>query len=99
MRRMESIVKASNLVWTIMRPLGPANMDPPTTCAIAENHIGGRQTARRDLATAISDQLARSDYHQKVAVVATTKSQGTPATIWIWREAIRPRLSRRNPTT
>jgi len=91
MGRMESIVKASDLDWTIMRPLGLANIDPPTTYAIAEGHIRGRQTARRDLAAAIADQLARTDYHKKVVAVATTnKNQSIPATIW--REAIKPRL-------
>jgi putative NADH-flavin reductase len=95
MRRMESIVKASELDWTIMRPLGLANIEPPTTYAIAETHIPGRQTARRDLAAAIADQLNRTDYYQKVVAVATTnKSQSVPETIW--REAIKPRLIRRN---
>jgi putative NADH-flavin reductase len=91
MRRMESIVKASELQWTIMRPLGLANIEPPTTYAIAEEHIPGRQTARRDLAAAITDQLARTDYHRKVVAVATTnRSQSIPATIW--REAIKLKL-------
>lgn len=98
MRRMESIIKASDLDWTIMRPLGLANIDPPTTYRIAEDHIPGRQTARRDLAAAITDQLARTDYHQKVVAIATTnKSQSIPATIW--REAIKPRLRKVKPTS
>lgn len=91
MRRMESIVKASGLDWTIMRPLGLANIEPPTTYAIAEDHIRGRQTARSDLAAAITDQLTRSDYHKKLVAVATTsKTQSIPVTIW--REAIKPKL-------
>lgn len=37
-------------------------------------------------------------YHRKVAAVATSnKSQGIPATIW--RKAIKPRLSKRTPTS
>lgn len=91
MRRMESIVKASELDWTIMRPLGLASIDPPTTYVIAEDHIRGRQTARRDLAAAITEQLSRTDYHKKVVAVATTnKTQRIPVTIW--REAIKPNL-------
>jgi putative NADH-flavin reductase len=95
MRRMESIVGSSELQWTIMRPLGLANIEPPTTYAIAREHISGRQTARRDLAAAITDQLARSDHHGKVVAVATTsKTQGIPTTIW--REAVKPKLSKRH---
>lgn len=91
MRRMESIVTASDLDWTIMRPLGLADIEPPSAYAVAEDHIRGRQTARRDLAAAIADQLTRSDYHKKVVAVATTtKTQSIPVTIW--REAIRPKL-------
>jgi len=69
---MESIVQVSELDWMIMRPLGLANIDPPTTYAIAEDHVSGRQTARRDLAAAINDQLGRTDYHEKVVAVAPT---------------------------
>ncbi len=95
---MESIVQVSELDWMIMRPLGLANIDPPTTYAVAKDHVSGRQTARRDLAAAINDQLGRTDYHEKVVVVApTNKRQGIPATIW--REAIKPRLWKRDRTT
>ncbi len=91
MRRMEAIIKATQLDWTIIRPLGLTNVEPPTTYAIAEGHIPGRQTARRDLAAAITDQLSRTDYHRKVVAVATTNIyQSIPATIW--RESIEPKL-------
>lgn len=91
MRRMETIVRASDLDWTIMRPLGLANIEPPTMYAIAENHISGRQTARRDLAAAIADQLVRTDCHRQALAVATTNgSQNLPSTIW--REGIKPKL-------
>lgn len=74
-----------------MRPLGLANIGPPTTYAIAEDHIRGRQTARRDLAAAITDQLERTDYHRKIVAVATTnKYLSIPATIW--RAVIKPKL-------
>lgn len=93
MRRMEDIVTATDLDWTIMRPLGLANMDSPTVYAIAEDHIGGKQTARRDLAAAIVDQVTRTDYIRKTAAVATTnKSVSIPLTIW--REGIKPNLPR-----
>ncbi len=91
MARMEELVGESGLDWTVMRPLGLANMDPPTEYAIAEDHISGAQTARRDLAAAIVDQLGRSDYIGKALAVATTnKTVSIPVTIW--REGLRPNL-------
>lgn len=96
MRRMESIVVATDLDWTIMRPLGLADISPPTIYEIAEDHIGGRQTARCDLAAAIADQLTRDDYlHKTVAVATTNKHQSIPETIW--REGIKPNLPTGRP--
>jgi uncharacterized protein YbjT (DUF2867 family) len=94
MRRMEEIVSATTIDWTIMRPLGLADMDASTRWAVAEDHIAGKQTARRDLAAAIVDQLGRTDFLRKTAAVATTnRSVSIPVTIW--REGIRPNLPRR----
>lgn len=93
MRRMETIIAASSLDWTIMRPLGLANIEAPTTYAIAEDHIAGRQTARRDLAAAIVDQLSRTDcYRTTVAVATTAGDQSIPKTIW--HEGIKPKLTK-----
>lgn len=95
LRRMERIVAGSGLDWTIMRPLGLTSMDPPTEYAIARNHIAGKQTARRDLAAAIADQLDRTaDLQAAVAIATTNKTQSIPATIW--REGIKPNLLGRN---
>ena len=58
---------------------------------VAEDHISGSQTARRDLAAAILDQLTSSDIIGKAVAVATTnKTVSIPATIW--REGIKPKL-------
>ena len=101
MRRMEAIVQASGLDWTIMRPLGLANMEPPTQYAVAVDHISGEQTARRDLASAILDEIdgrhaddepAPPHVRQCVAVATTNKTVSLPVTIW--REGIRPKLVR-----
>jgi len=93
MRRMEEIVSATDLDWTIMRPLGLADMDATTQWAVAEDHIAGKQTARRDLAAAIVDQLGRTDHVRKTAAVATT-NQSVSIPVTIWREGIRPKLRR-----
>ena len=91
MRRMEHIVSQSDLDWTIMRPLGLASMDAPTKYAVARDHIAGRQTARRDLAAAIADQLdLTTDLRAAVAIATTNKTQNLPLTIW--REGIKPNL-------
>lgn len=95
MQRMEDLVSASDLDWTIMRPLGLASMDPPTEYAIARDHISGRQTARADLAAAIAEQLDRTDYlHAAVAVATTNKTLNIAKTIW--REGIKPNLKSRS---
>jgi len=93
MRRMEEILGATDLDWTVMRPSGLVNLEAPTEYAIAEDHISGSQTARRDLASAIVDQLTRTDYVGKtVAVVTTNKRVSVPG--MIWREGIKPRFTR-----
>lgn len=99
MRRMEGIVLDSGLDVTVMRPLGLATMEPPTEYAVAVDHVSGRQTARRDLASAILDEVdghhvdgtpAEQHPGQCIAVATTNKTVSLPATIW--REAIRPQL-------
>ncbi|MDK9347597.1 NAD(P)-dependent oxidoreductase [Propionibacterium freudenreichii] len=91
MQRMEDLVSASDLDWTIMRPLGLASMDPPTEYTVARDQISGRQTARADLAAAITEQLDRTDYlHAAVAVATTNKTLNLAKTIW--REGIEPNL-------
>lgn len=91
MRRMETVVAASDLDWTVMRPLVLADMDASTRWAVAEDHIPGRHTARRDLAAAIVDQLQRTDFIRRTVAVATTnEALSVPATIW--REGIMPTL-------
>lgn len=93
MRRMEEIVSSSSSDWTIMRPLGLANMDSPTKYEVAENHIEGSQTARRDLASALLEAVTEGKWvNQKIAVATTNKSMNLVGTIW--REGIKPKLQK-----
>lgn len=94
MRAMEDVVDSSGLAWTVMRPHGLVDLEPPTEYAVAVDHLGGQQTARRDLASAILDELdpARAHVRQRVAV-ATTNKRASVASI-IWSEGIRPTLRR-----
>jgi putative NADH-flavin reductase len=50
MRRMEAIVSASDLAWTIVRPSGLFEAPAVSDYAVAIDHIGHRFTARIDLA-------------------------------------------------
>ena len=50
MRRMESIVTASDLVWTIVRPSGLCTATDVSDYLVAPDHVGHRFTTRIDLA-------------------------------------------------
>lgn len=93
MRRMENLVSSSPCAWTIMRPLGLATMSPPTKYEVAEDHISGGHTARRDLAAAVLDAVLDERWvRQKVAVATVSGSMSLVSTIW--REGVRPQLKR-----
>lgn len=70
MERMEAIVSASALDWTIVRPPGLTD-EPGTGYASAENAIDGAYCARDDLATMLLDQLDDTRYLRRVAAVTT----------------------------
>lgn len=70
MERMEAIVSASSLDWTIVRPPGLTD-EPGTGYAIAETWIDGAYCARDDLATVLVDQLEDQRFLQRVAAVST----------------------------
>ena len=58
MRRMESIVSASDLAWTIVRPSGLFEASGVSEYSIAIDHIGYRFTARIDLADCLLRQAS-----------------------------------------
>ena len=70
MERMETIVTASNLDWTIVRPPGLTD-NTGTGYAAAENWIDGAYCARDDLATMLLDQLDDHRYLRRIAAVST----------------------------
>lgn len=72
MRRLEALVEASDLDWTILRP--PRLMDRPSsgktrTIPDAYSVKGGNEIARVDLATAIVDQLGEAALIRRGVVV------------------------------
>ena len=70
MERMESLVRDSDLDWTIVRPPGLTN-EPGTGYAVAETSIDGPICARDDLAVMLLDQLADERFVRRVAAVTT----------------------------
>ena len=70
MERMEAVVTASDLDWTIVRPPGLTD-EPGTGYAVAEKWIDGAYCARDDLAAMLLDQLADPQFRHRIAAVAT----------------------------
>jgi putative NADH-flavin reductase len=88
MRRMEELVMASPLDWTIVRPSGLFETPGVTDYRIAEDHILGRFTSRPDLAACVLRQAADTRYLRKVLAVATVSVQPSMVQL-VWREGIR----------
>jgi hypothetical protein len=87
MRRMESLVQASDLDWTIIRSSWLFDAAEVTDYRLADNSADGMFTARADLAASMLAQLADDRFIRKAVGVATTA--GTPSIIGqIWRENI-----------
>ena len=70
MEKMEAIVTASRLDWTIVRPPGLTD-EAGTGYATAETWISGGYCARDDLATMLLDQLHDERFVRRVAAVST----------------------------
>jgi putative NADH-flavin reductase len=71
MKRMETLLKASNLDWTVVRPSGLFETPAITDYQMAEDHIRGQFTSRADLADCMLRQLTDDRYVRKVVAVAT----------------------------
>jgi uncharacterized protein YbjT (DUF2867 family) len=74
MRRMEQLVRESDVNWTIVRPSGLFDTEFVSDYALAQDHIGGRFTARSDLAAVMLAQVHEERYVRKILAVATTEN-------------------------
>src|SRR5262245_22908222 len=94
MRRMEALVQASDLDWTIVRSCWLFESPAVTSYSVRENSADGMFTARADLAACMLAQLSDSRYVRKIIGVNT--AAGTPSIVeQIWREVIaKPKKSR-----
>ncbi|MFI1165714.1 NAD(P)-dependent oxidoreductase [Streptomyces sp. NPDC020801] len=83
MRRMESLVRASDVDWTIVRPSGLFDHPGPTPYVLAENSADGVYTARSDLAASMLAQLTDDRFVRRAMGVVTTRVRpGVPRMIW-----------------
>lgn len=88
MRRMEAIVSASDLAWTIVRPSGLFEAPTVSDYGVAIDHIGHRFTARIDLADCLLRQ-ALGDTHARSTIAVATPSAKPSMLKLIWQEGIR----------
>jgi putative NADH-flavin reductase len=90
MRRMEAIIRAGELDWTIVRPSGLFDHPDVTGYVTAEDSADGLFTARSDLAAAMLQQLTDGRFVHKAMGVVTTQIRPNIAKL-IWTEATRRR--------
>jgi uncharacterized protein YbjT (DUF2867 family) len=88
MRRMEAMVSASDLAWTIVRPSGLFEAPAVSEYGVAIDHIGYRFTARIDLADCLLRQALGDTYVRSTIAVATPSAKPSMLKL-IWQEGIR----------
>jgi putative NADH-flavin reductase len=76
MRRMEELVRGSDLEWTIMRPSGLFDAPGVTRYELHEDQAPGIFTSRADLAASMLEQATQTRSVRKA--VAVTTSEGAP---------------------
>ena len=77
-RRVEEIVKASTLAWTIVRPTALTNRPPSGYVGSLELQPRGFVTSRADVAAFIADELENNGYVRQ-AVFVTSRRKRHPA--------------------
>jgi uncharacterized protein YbjT (DUF2867 family) len=88
MRRMEAVIRASTVDWTIIRPSGLYGAPEVSAYEVADRYGSTRFTARRDLADCMLREAGPGGHHRKVIAVVTT--EGTPSILSIiWNEGIK----------
>ncbi|MGD9528811.1 MAG: NAD(P)-dependent oxidoreductase, partial [Pseudonocardia sp.] len=85
MRRMEALVRDTDLDWTIVRPSGLFDLPEPTAYETSEDRADGLFTARPDLAAAMLDTLDGDRWVRRVMAVITTARRPRMLSL-LWRE-------------
>lgn len=91
MRRMEAMVSACDLAWTIVRPSGLFEAPAVSEYGIAVDHIGWRFTARIDLADCLLRQALDDTYVRSTIAVATPNARPSMLKL-IWQEGVRKKF-------
>ncbi|MGY2093474.1 NAD(P)-dependent oxidoreductase [Nocardia gipuzkoensis] len=87
MRAMESLLRATELDWTIVRPSGLYALPAVTDYTVAEGHVEGRFTSRTDLAACLL-WLVDNDRHVRKTVSVVTHSDNPSLLQMIRTEAL-----------
>ena len=89
MRRMEAVVAASDLDWTVVRPSGLFAADAVSDYRVsAAGHLSGRYTSRADLADFLLRLAIGTEFVHETPEVRTT--EGTPNFFaFMWNETIK----------
>ena len=77
MLRMERILQASDLDYTIVRPSGLFATDAVTDYGTSADFIKGRYTSRRDLADLLLRQATETEFVRRAVAIATFDPQPT----------------------
>jgi putative NADH-flavin reductase len=75
MKQMETLLRESELDWTVVRPSGLFETEAVTDYRVAEDHISRQFTSRADLANCMLQQLSTDQYSRKIIAVATFSAQ------------------------
>ena len=67
------MIRASGVVWTIVRPSGLFDHPAPTDYQVAEDRADGLFTARADLAAAMLAQLRDDRYGRRAMAVINSR--------------------------
>lgn len=97
LRRMEELVGATDLDWTIVRSSGLCYLPEPTRYELAENSADGQYTARADLAAALLAQMSSEVWVRKAVGVITTAAH--PSLGQILRLGAQPMRKDKPPPT
>lgn len=84
MRRMEELVRSSDLEWTIVRPSGLFDAPAVSPYEVYEDQAPGIFTSRADLAACLLEQASGDRFVRKA--VAVTTSEGAPTLFQMLRQ-------------
>jgi putative NAD(P)-binding protein len=92
MRRLEALVRDSDLDWTLVRPSGLFDHPAVTGYTVRRDVADGLFTARPDLAASMLAHLDDERFVRRAMAVITTDVRPSIAGL-IWKEAVAKRAA------